>query len=56
MYLECGNMEDINNMDINDFFGILAFAKKRQDKIEGKQIPLKDSQREMIKRTKERSK
>ena len=55
MYLECGNMEDINNMSLTDFYGILRFSKKRQDKREGKPIPLKESQKEMIRRTREKN-
>jgi len=48
-------MEDINNMSLTDFYGILRFSKKRQDKREGKPIPLKESQKEMIRRTREKN-
>jgi len=49
-------MEDINNMDINDFNRLNDFIEKRNKLQKGEPIGLKDSNREMIKRAKERNK
>jgi len=52
LFLEVGNMEDINNMDIVDFTRLNRFIEKRNRVMSGKSIPLKDSNREMIRRAK----
>ena len=56
LYLEVGNMEDLNNMDIIDFNRLNKYIKRRNAQRNGKPIELKDSNKEMIRRAKERNK
>ena len=53
MYLEVGNIEDINNMSLNEFNGIIQFTNRRKNIHDGKPVKLKQSQKDMIKRAKE---
>lgn len=43
-------------MSLIDFYGLLDFSKRRSDKREGKAVPLKESQKEMIRIAKEKKK
>jgi hypothetical protein len=54
--MEVGNMEDINNMALKDFNNLLKYLSRRNKIREGKPVPLKESQKEMIKITKEKNK
>jgi len=45
-------MEDINNMTMKDYYGLCEYLELREKMRDNKPIPLKESQREMIKRTK----
>lgn len=45
-------MEDINNMSLKDFYGLNWYMNKIENMRSGKPIPLKESQKEMIKRAK----
>jgi hypothetical protein len=45
-------MEDINNMSMKDFNGLMKYVTIRERKRSGKPVPLRDSQKEMIKRAK----
>ena len=50
LFLRSGNMGDINNMSLKDFYGILDFLKRQDDKKSGKPVKLRESQKEMIKK------
>lgn len=54
--METGNMDDINRMSMKDYYGLMRYLKYRDKKIKGEKLPLKDSQREMIRRAQEREK
>jgi len=47
-------MKDINKMSMKDFDGMMVYLKNKKNIDERKPIPLKQSQKDMIKRTKER--
>ena len=49
-------MADINNMSMKDFHHLLKFLKRRENMREGKPVELKQSQKDMIKKAKERIK
>ena len=50
--MEVGNIEDINNMSMKDFNNLNRYLEKRERTREHKPVPLTDSEKEMIKRTK----
>ena len=58
LYLEVGNMQDILNMTIKDFYGVMEAAKARSERMSGKPTvkKLKQSQKDMIAKAKERNK
>jgi len=56
LYLEVGNMYDINNMNIKDFNNLFEYIS-RKDKIKNKQpVPLRESNKRMIQATKDKRK
>ena len=52
--MEVGNMQDINNMTMKDFNNLMCYLKFKEDKDSGKAVPLKQSQKDMIKKAKEK--
>ena len=56
LYLEVGNMEDINNMSLKDFGTVLEFAERRANKNSSKPVPLRESNKRMIEATKQKRK
>ena len=54
--MEVGNMEDINNMSIKDFYNLNKFLNRREKMRTHKPVELKQSQKDMIQATKERDK
>ena len=54
--MQVGNMQDINNMNLKEFYSLLDYLKTKNDKQSGKAVPLKQSQKDMIKKAKEKKK
>ncbi len=52
--MEVGNMEDLNNMLVQDFNGIMRYLDEKNKKQNKGFIPLPDSSKEMIKRAREK--
>ena len=52
--MQVGNMYDINHMKFKDFLNLLDYVEYRDKKQSGKPVPIKESQKDMIKRLKER--
>ena len=52
IFMEVGNLEDINNMSMKDFNNLNRYLEKREKIRTNKPISLSDSEKEMIKRTK----
>ena len=50
--MEVGNIEDINNMSMKDFNNLNRYLEKREKIRTNKPVPLSDSEKEMIRRTK----
>jgi len=49
-------MKDINNMTIKDFNGLLRYLDYEDKKMKHQPIPLKESQKDMITKFKEKEK
>jgi len=47
-------MKDINDMSLKDFNNLNRYLARRERIRDNKTVPLRDSQKEMIKRAKER--
>jgi len=52
IFMEVGNLEDINNMSMKDFNNLNRYLEKREKIRTNKPISLSDSEKEMIKRSK----
>jgi len=52
IFMEVGNIEDINNMSMKDFNNLNRYLEKREKIRTNKPISLSDSEKEMIRRTK----
>jgi len=52
IFMEVGNIEDINNMSMKDFNNLNRYLEKREKIRTNKPVPLSDSEKEMIKRSK----
>ena len=49
-------MKDINNMSLNDFNNVFKYISRKNKERKGEIVPLKESNKNMIKRRKERNK
>jgi len=56
MYIQLGNLQDINIMSMKDFNNLHKYLKMKKMMNDGQPIPLKQSQKDMIKRAQERMK
>jgi len=52
--MQVGNMGDINSMKLKDFYGLMKHLKRRNNIQKGEPVPLRSSQKEMIRITKEK--
>ena len=52
MFVEVGNMKDINDMSMKDFINLCKYLEYKNKKDSGGIVPLKKSQKEMIEVTK----
>lgn len=50
--MEVGNMEDINKMSLLEFNNLLNYLEKKEKIRKHEPIPLRDSEKEMIKKAK----
>lgn len=56
LYLEVGNLRDINRMSMKDFNNLMRYLKIRNAKKDNEPVPLKKSQQSMIDKFKEKNK
>ena len=56
IFMEVGNIDDINNMSMKDFTNLSRYVDRKHKIETGKPIPLRESNKNMIKMAKMRNK